>query len=126
MACVHSSGRLEEPSSFEATYAWRGVIEPGSTPIVDALITSCVDEDVRSFSLQDSPSVIEEHMEVVVPNFEAQQHVGAPKSSMRASVPLRRYASHVALVSSIRETSSCIEEERCDDKIYFIHDLLVV
>jgi hypothetical protein len=33
---------------------------------------------------------------------------------VRISVPPRRYVSHVALVSSIRETSSCSLEERCD------------
>ena len=41
---------------------------------------------------------------------------------MRASVPPRRYVSHVALISSIHETSNCIEEERCDDEINFIHE----
>jgi hypothetical protein len=45
---------------------------------------------------------------------EAQEHVGVPRSSMRVSIPPRRYASHVALVSSICEPSSCLEEERCD------------
>jgi hypothetical protein len=45
-----------------------------------------------------------------------------PRYSVRVSVPPRRYASHVALVSSIYETSSCIEEEICDDEIDFIHE----
>jgi hypothetical protein len=66
--------------------------------------------------------VIKENVEVVVPDLEAREHVGAPRSSVRASVPPRRYASHVALVSSIHETSNCIEEERCDDEIDFIHE----
>jgi hypothetical protein len=30
------------------------------------------------------------------------------------SISSRRYASHVALVSSIHEPSNCLEEERCD------------
>jgi hypothetical protein len=30
------------------------------------------------------------------------------------SIPLRRYASHIALVSSIHEPSSYLEERRCD------------
>ena len=33
---------------------------------------------------------------------------------MEMSVPPRRYASHIALVSSIYEPSNCLEEERCD------------
>jgi hypothetical protein len=33
---------------------------------------------------------------------------------VRVSIPPRRYASHIALVSSICEPSSCLEEERCD------------
>jgi len=33
---------------------------------------------------------------------------------MRVSIPPRRYASHVALVSSIHEPSSYLEEERCE------------
>jgi hypothetical protein len=37
-----------------------------------------------------------------------------PKYSMRASISPRRYASHVALVSSICEACNCFEEERCD------------
>jgi len=37
-----------------------------------------------------------------------------PRSLVRESIPPRRYASHVALVSSISERSSCLEEERCD------------
>jgi hypothetical protein len=56
--------------------------------------------------------MIEENVEIVDP--EAQEHIGVPRSSVRASVPPRRYASHVALVSSIHETSSCSLEERCD------------
>jgi hypothetical protein len=57
--------------------------------------------------------MIQENVEVV-PYLKAQQHVGAPKSSMRASMPPKRYASHVALVSSIRDTASFSLEERCE------------
>jgi hypothetical protein len=45
---------------------------------------------------------------------EAQEHVGVPRSPVTASIPPRRYVSHVALVSSICEASSYLEEERCD------------
>lgn len=34
---------------------------------------------------------------------------------MRASIPSRTYASHVALVSSIHAPSSYLKEERCDN-----------
>jgi hypothetical protein len=43
---------------------------------------------------------------------EAQEQVGAP--SVRTSIPPRRYANHVVLISSICEPSDCFEEERCD------------
>ena len=33
---------------------------------------------------------------------------------MRVSINLRRYASHIALVSSMHEPSNCLEEERHD------------
>jgi hypothetical protein len=33
---------------------------------------------------------------------------------VQVKIPSRRYASHIALVSSINEPSSCLEEERCD------------
>jgi hypothetical protein len=45
---------------------------------------------------------------------EAWEQVGAPRSLVRVSVPPRIYASHVALISSIHETSSYSLEERCD------------
>jgi hypothetical protein len=41
---------------------------------------------------------------------------------VRVTVPSRIYVSHVALVSSIHETSSNTKEEKCDDDIYFIHE----
>ena len=37
-------------------------------------------------------------------------------------MPPKRYIVHKALVSSIRETSNCTEEERCDDGIHFTLD----
>jgi hypothetical protein len=40
-----------------------------------------------------------------------QEHVGAPRSSMRAP---RRYVTHIALPSSISESSNSLEEVRCD------------
>jgi hypothetical protein len=105
VAHVHFSERFEDPSTFEEAHAWQEVIEPNSTPIADALITSCVDEDVISFNLQYSPSMTRENVDIFVPYLEAQEHVGVPIASMIESVPPRRYASHVALVSSICETS---------------------
>jgi hypothetical protein len=46
---------------------------------------------------------------------ETREHVGAPRSLVKVSVPPRRYASHVALVSSIYMTFQLsIEQERCD------------
>ena len=48
---VHYSGTLKKPSNREEVHACQEVIEPGSSPIADALITSYVYEDVRSFSL---------------------------------------------------------------------------
>jgi hypothetical protein len=41
------------------------------------------------------------------------EHIGALNSSMRVSIPPRRYAIHIALDSSIYEPSSCFEEVRC-------------
>ena len=43
-----------------------------------------------------------------------QNNVGAPKYLVRESIPPRRYASHIALVFSICEPSSSLEEESCD------------
>lgn len=45
---------------------------------------------------------------------EAQGQAVVPRSSVRVSIPPRRYASHVALVSSIYMPFNCIEKERCD------------
>jgi hypothetical protein len=45
VALVHSSERLDEPFSFEEAYvehAWWDVMETGSKPIIDAMITYCV------------------------------------------------------------------------------------
>jgi hypothetical protein len=39
---------------------------------------------------------------------EAQEHIGALKSSMRVSIPLRRYVSNVASISFIQEPSNCL------------------
>jgi hypothetical protein len=44
---------------------------------------------------------------------EAQGHVPTSRSLVRESIPPRRYAKHIALVSSICGPSSCLEEERC-------------
>ena len=33
---------------------------------------------------------------------------------MRVTIPTRRYANHIALATSICESSSCFEEVRCD------------
>jgi hypothetical protein len=41
---------------------------------------------------------------------EAQEQVGVPRSSMRVSIPPRRYSSHVALASSTCEPTNCFEE----------------
>jgi hypothetical protein len=99
VALVHSSGRLEEPSSFEEAHAWCNAMETGSKPIMDVVIASLVDgysdtseaykidnltqwgtlvsrdvifdEDMGSFSSQHSPSMIEERMEVVVPEVDS-------------------------------------------------------
>lgn len=51
-------------------------------------------------------------MEVVV--LEDQELICESKSLVRVSVPPRRYASHVVLVSPIHEISSCSLEDRCD------------
>lgn len=40
--------------------------------------------------------------------------MGAPKSLARASIHPRRYATHIALASSICEPSNSLEEVRCD------------
>jgi hypothetical protein len=90
------------------------------------LIVSCVDEDVRSFSLQDSPSSIKENVEVTVLCLEVRAHVGAHINSMRVSVPPKRYDSHVGFVSSIPKTRSFIEERGCDDEVDSIHEPSVV
>jgi hypothetical protein len=37
-----------------------------------------------------------------------------PISSLRASMPPRRYSICITWISSICESSSCLEEERCD------------
>lgn len=47
----------------------------------------------------------------------AQEYVEAPKPSMRVSIPPRRYASHIVLVSSNCEPSNYLNEERCDDLV---------
>jgi len=39
---------------------------------------------------------------------EAQEHIGALKSSMRVSIPPRRYVSNVASISFIHEPSNCL------------------
>jgi len=60
-------------------------------------------------------------VEVIISDLEAREHLGAPRSLVRVSVPSRRYVSHIALVSSISETSNCTKE-RCDDEIGLIHE----
>ena len=62
---------------------------------------------VRSFIVQGSPLMIRENVNSV--DVMGQEHVGASCSS------------NVALLYSNHVTSSCIEEERCDDEIDFIH-----
>jgi hypothetical protein len=42
------------------------------------------------------------------------EHVGALRPPVGASIPPRRYASHIIMVSSILEPSSCLEEEMYD------------
>jgi hypothetical protein len=44
--------------------------------------------------------MIEDNVEIVVVDSKAQEHTGAPRSSMRASVPPRRYHSHVPAPST--------------------------
>jgi hypothetical protein len=46
-------------------------IKAATKPIANVLIESCANEDMRSFNSQDSPSVIEENVEVVVLDLEA-------------------------------------------------------
>ena len=43
----------------------------------------------------------------------AHEHVGAPRSSMRAIISPRRYSNHIALTSFVCEPSSCLDEVRC-------------
>jgi hypothetical protein len=45
---------------------------------------------------------------------EAREHGGVPRYLVTRSIPPRIYASHISLVSSIWELSSCLEEKRCD------------
>jgi hypothetical protein len=45
---------------------------------------------------------------------EAQEQVGVLGSLVRVSIPPRRYGSQIALVSSICESSNCLEEEKHD------------
>lgn len=40
--------------------------------------------------------------------------MGAPKSSMRASIPPRRYDNNIAITNFICELSSCFDELKCD------------
>jgi hypothetical protein len=56
--------------------------------------------------------VIGENMDIVDPN--SQENIGSLKSSVRESVSLRGYVSHVALVSSIHKTFNCSLEQKCD------------
>jgi hypothetical protein len=43
---LHSSWRLEEPSSFEEAHAWQNVMEIGSEPIKDAMNDSRIQDVV--------------------------------------------------------------------------------
>jgi hypothetical protein len=54
------------------------------------------------------------HTNGIQPLQHAREHVEAPRSSMRASVPTRRYAPCIALASSTYEPSTYLEEVSSD------------